>query len=80
MYYVYRIQSEKDASNYYIGFTTDLKKRINAHNKGSNKSTSPYRPWKLVFYAAFEDKDRALEFERYLKRGSGKAFGRKRLW
>ena len=80
MYYVYRVQSEKDASRFYTGFTEDLKKRINAHNKGSNKSTAPFRPWKLVFYAGFDERETALDFERYLKTGSGKAFARKRLW
>ena len=80
MYYVYRIRSEINPQQHYVGFTEDLKKRLKSHNKGSNKSTAPFRPWKLEFYAAFEDKDRALEFERYLKTGSGKAFGRKRLW
>ena len=80
MYYVYRIQSERDESRFYTGFTEDLKKRIKAHNKGSNKSTAPYRPWELVFYTAFDQRERALEFERYLKTGSGKAFARKRLW
>jgi putative endonuclease len=80
MYYVYRIQSERDDSRNYTAFTEDLKKRLNAHNRGSNTSTAPYRPWKLVFYAAFDQKETALDFERYLKTGSGKAFAKKRLW
>ena len=49
------------------------------HNKGFVKSTSPYRPWNLVFYSAFENQKLAKDFERYLKTGSGKAFAYKRL-
>lgn len=80
MYYVYRIRSELDPSKHYIGFTRDLKQRLADHSKGSNESTAPFRPWTLVFYAAFDQKETALAFERYLKTGSGKAFARKRLW
>jgi len=34
---------------------------------------------KLVFYAAFETKKKALDFEKYLKTNSGFAFRNKRL-
>ena len=80
MYYVYRIESTRDPSRSYTGFTEDLKERLRAHNNGSNASTAPFRPWKLIFYASFNDRDKALDFERYLKTGSGKAFANKRLW
>ncbi len=80
MYYVYRIQSVGHLDKAYTGFTSDLNQRIQSHNKGSNRSTAPFRPWKLVFYSAFDSKELALSFERYLKTGSGKAFGEKRLW
>jgi hypothetical protein len=31
-------------------------------------------------YLCFEDDRRAVDFERYLKTGSGQAFANKRLW
>ncbi|MDA0346955.1 MAG: GIY-YIG nuclease family protein [Verrucomicrobia bacterium] len=80
MYYVYRIQSINFRDQSYTGFSSDLEKRLAKHNAGGNRSTAPFRPWKLVFYAAFEKKESALDFEKYLKTGSGKAFARKRLW
>jgi predicted GIY-YIG superfamily endonuclease len=64
----------------YVGFTSDLKKRITTHNAGGSVHTSKYKPWILVSYHAFTDKRRAQEFEYYLKSGSGKAFAKKRLW
>jgi putative endonuclease len=52
----------------YTGATEDLKIRL-----------SKYRPWTLIWYSAFPDKLRALEFEKYLKSHSGRAFAKKRL-
>ena len=80
MYYVYRIQSVSFTERFYIGFTADLRKRIEAHNAGKNTSTAPFRPWRLMFYAAFDEEQRARDFELYLKTGSGHAFANKRLW
>jgi len=64
----------------YVGVTTNLKLRFRAHNAGASPHTSKYRPWKIVTYLCFQDNRRAVEFERYLKTGSGQAFANKRLW
>jgi putative endonuclease len=80
MHYVYLLQSLADPDQSYVGYSSDLRTRLRAHNAGSGLHTSKYRPWKLVTYIAFTDKPQALNFERYLKSHSGKAFGRKRLW
>ena len=79
MYYVYLLRSERRPLRTYVGFSADLKKRLADHNAGRNTSTKIGRPWKVVFYAAFEGEDEAKEFEEYLKTASGKAFARKRL-
>ncbi len=78
MYYVYILQSQKDNS-YYVGSTNDLKRRLNEHNNGGKKFTTIKRPYTITWYCAFGSKKRALEFEKYLKQGSGLAFARKRL-
>jgi putative endonuclease len=39
-----------------------------------------FTPWELTTYLAFKERSRALEFEKYLKSHSGKAFADKRLW
>ncbi len=78
MHYVYIIQSEVDSS-YYSGYSNNLKQRIIDHNYGKNKSTKAKKPWSLVTYLAFSDKKKALDFESYLKTGSGIAFAVKRL-
>jgi predicted GIY-YIG superfamily endonuclease len=78
MYYTYILKSSKSGL-FYTGWTTDLRKRVKQHNSGESFATKPYRPWKLVYYAAFETEKLAKDFERYLKSGSGKAFAKKRL-
>ena len=80
MKYVYLLRSLSDPTRRYTGVTEDLEQRIHAHNAGASTHTSKYRPWKLVTYVCFQDDRRALEFERYLKSGSGQAFANKRLW
>jgi putative endonuclease len=79
MYYVYLLQSESAPEQWYVGFTGDLDARVRTHNAGGSPHTSKYPPWRLVTYVAFSEKDRALEFERYLKSHSGKAFAAKHL-
>src|SRR5436190_17877077 len=38
-----------------------------------------FRPWKIKTAIAFTDKTKAMQFERYLKTASGRAFAKKRL-
>lgn len=80
MYYVYLIQSIKYPEQKYVGFTTDLKNRLETHNSGGSTYTKAYMPWRLITYLGFSDKRQAKEFEYYLKSSSGKAFANKRLW
>ena len=78
MYYVYIIQSQKDKSHY-VGCTADLKLRLQEHNRGEARFTSSKLPYECVWYSVFKDKKKAMDFEKYLKQGSGFAFARKRL-
>jgi len=80
MFYVYLIKSQKFPEQRYVGFTENLKQRLYEHNSGMSVHTKKFIPWKLITYLAFSDKQAALDFEAYLKRGSGHAFANKRLW
>ena len=80
MHYVYLIESESTRRKCYVGYSDDLRQRVADHNAGKNVSTASYRPWRLRTYLAFSSKAQALEFEHYLKSGSGHAFAKKRLW
>ena len=78
-YHVYIIQSVKEPNRFYTGRALDLDKRLKAHNQGKCKNTSKYMPWKIKTAIAFTDKEKAQEFEKYLKTSSGRAFLKKRL-
>ena len=80
MHYVYLLRSLSAPKQTYVGCAGDLKDRLETHNAGGSPHTSKYVPWKLVTYIAFADKGQAIDFEAYLKTGSGQAFARKRLW
>ena len=79
MYYVYIIQSEADSDQFYTGFSENIEQGIKDHNSGKSIHTNKYKPWKLIYYCAFKDKNKALDFEKYLKSASGRAFRNKRL-
>lgn len=78
MYYNYVLRSEKDGKRY-IGFTDDLKKRLDEHNKGLNKSTKDRRPFTLIYYEACLNKKDAIIREKYLKTMWGSKYLNKRL-
>jgi putative endonuclease len=80
MHNVYILQSLTDSTKRYIGFTSqDLSLRLSRHNEGLSPSTSRYKPWEFIWSCEFHDKEMAVDFERYLKSGSGRAFAAKRL-
>ena len=76
MFYVYILKLGNNT--FYIGYSSNLKERINNHKKREVHQTMN-RDFKLSFYAAFESKIKALRFEKYLKTSSGFAFRNKRL-
>ena len=78
-YYVYIVQSIPDPTRFYTGFTENLENRLKDHNSGKDPHTAKYKPWKIKTAIAFTDRQRALDFERYLKTKSGRAFAKKRL-
>jgi predicted GIY-YIG superfamily endonuclease len=48
----------------YIDVTADLKQRLVDHNARKSAHTSKFVPWELIWYSAFPEKFRALEFDR----------------
>ena len=71
---VYILQSLGRPSEHYVGLTHDLEERLAAHNSGKCSHTSKYPPWKVSVATYFDNDEKAAEFERYLKSGSGRAF------
>ncbi len=77
-YYTYILESEAD-HQWYTGYTSNLRERLQEHNSGHTASTKYRRPWKLIYYEACLAKDDAIAREKYLKSGMGKRYVRNRL-
>ena len=80
MFYVYLLKSIKYPNKTYVGFTINIKERLQKHNEGGSVYTADFRPWKLISFIGFDDEHKAIEFEKYIKKGSGHAFAKRRLW
>ena len=78
-YYVYILQSKINTDRFYIGFTENIENRLKDHNSGKNSHTAEFKPWRIKTAIAFTDRQTALDFEKYLKTKSGRAFAKKRL-
>ena len=77
MFYVYILSTS--SLELYIGYTSNLKRRIAQHTSGQSKSTSG-RIWKLVYYEAYRSKEEAVRRERALKqRGQAKRYLKYRI-
>jgi putative endonuclease len=66
MFYVYLLRDAK-SQNTYIGYTNDLKRRIDEHQTGKACQTTRTGDWQLVYYEAFLAKEDAMMRERKLK-------------
>ena len=71
---VYVLRSVADRSRYYTGLTTNIDTRLGFHNAGLSAHTADAIPWQVIVSLKFADTNRAIEFEKYLKSGSGRAF------
>jgi putative endonuclease len=78
MHYVYILQSESD-KEFYIGRTSDLKRRYAEHVAGRVESTKHRLPMKLLCYEAYNTKEEAARREEYLKTSDGRKDIRKRI-
>ncbi len=53
---------------FYCGWTTDCKKRVEAHNSGkASKYTKPRRPVRMVYCEEYDSKSNAMKREAEIK-------------
>ena len=76
-HYVYILVSKSDPNRHYTGLTQNLEDRLKSHNAGKVRHTSKYCPWKIETAIAFQCREKAAAFEKYLKSHSGRAFASK---
>jgi len=79
VYYVYLLENQNDKS-WYIGATSDLKRRLQEHQSGrGGRTTKIKHDWKLIYFEGYLNKDDAFGRERFLKSGSGRKYLKKQL-
>ena len=66
-YFVYMLKSLGKESITYVGYTNDLKKRINLHNNNKGAKFTRGRKWKLIYKEKHSSKKEAISREYYIK-------------
>ncbi len=66
MFYVYVLESQI-SGRIYIGFSDDVKRRLNEHNEGRSKSTKNRGPWTLMGFIETKSRNEAMKLEKKLK-------------
>jgi len=69
-YFVYLIITEnKNKKRFsYVGYTGNIKKRLNSHNSGKGAKFTRGKKWKLVYYEKYMSKSQAMKNEYRLKK------------
>jgi len=67
MFYVYMLKSNSIKPITYVGYTNNLRKRINLHNSGKGAKFTRGRKWTLIYKEKFKSKREAISREYYIK-------------
>ena len=67
-FYVYMLKSKSVKPVTYVGYTNNLKKRINLHNIGKGAKFTRGRKWTLIYKEKFKSKKEAISREYYIKK------------
>ena len=68
-YFVYAIASYKYRKfKTYVGYTQNLKKRLQLHNIGKGAKSTRGRKWKFIFIKKFNSKKKAMSHEYFFKK------------
>lgn len=63
-----------------MGFTSNLLERFKSHNSIGKKGwTIKYRPWIVIYTEFFDDKNSAMNLEKFIKSGVGRKWLRDKI-
>jgi len=66
-YFVYMLKSKGSKPVTYVGYTSDLGRRITLHNIGKGAKFTRGRKWKLIYKEKIRTKNEAISREYYIK-------------
>ena len=68
-YFVYVISSYKNYKlKTYVGYTGNLKNRLDLHNRGKGAKSTRGRTWKIIYTEKYATKNEAKSREYYIKK------------
>ena len=68
-YFVYVIATTRESKlTTYVGYTNNLKNRLNLHNTGRGAKFTRGRKWKLLYSEKYKTKKEAILRECYIKK------------
>ena len=68
-FFVYMLGSKvKNKTISYVGYTNNLKNRLNLHNTSKGAKFTRGRKWKLIYYKKYKSKNEAMKYEYKLKK------------
>ena len=67
VYYVYMLKSLSVKPMTYVGYTNNLKKRVDLHNSGKGAKFTRGRKWVLIYKEKIKSKKEAISREYYIK-------------
>ena len=68
-YFVYiLLTNSNDKYTSYVGYTSNINKRINDHNSSKGAKFTKGRKWKLIFKKKFNNKSEAMKAEIKIKK------------
>ena len=66
-YFVYMLKSKSNNNLTYVGYTNNLKRRIDLHNSSKGAKFTRGRKWKLIYKEVYRTKKEAISREYYIK-------------
>ncbi len=66
-YFVYMLKSNGKRPVTYVGYTSNIEKRLKLHNSGKGAKFTKGRLWKLIYKEQYKSKSEAISREYYIK-------------
>ena len=68
VFYVYMLMTLGKKPISYVGYTKNLKRRLNLHNNGKGAKFTRGRKWRLIYKEKYSTKKEAISREYYIKK------------
>ena len=68
-FFVYLLGTRKKSKlTTYVGYTNNIKRRLDLHNSGKGAKFTRGRKWHLMYYETYKSKSKAMKREYFIKK------------